>query len=328
MRVVVDGKVLDTDESTICYRYPSQRGFVETLYLTNDGQLFLVLQRPDGGTGAFEFSTLDVHQAAQWLDECGAPDEAYQQANIALEENPESPVRRSLRQILSVVGVVSLKTADGLIWLMRNVRPDARRVQPTQRINWPKWVKPALMRRQGGICLYCGYRRTSGNLQIEHIIPVTRGGSNEIDNLQLICGPCNQRKNIQTDAEFRARYSRLVPRTPLTPPVRRISQREFREETRRTRQAESVRHFRRTRFISMRERVLTGCLVLWIVVALVLYLALVEIGLTGDFVVWPSLILGAAAGLGVLLRAHLTGAMLENDELAAVEDDDSVDDGT
>ncbi len=318
MRVVVDGKVLDTDESTVCHRAPSQRGIAETLYLSDEGQLFLVLQDP---AGTVEFTSLDMDQAAQWLDERGAPDEAYQEANIELEEDTESPANGSFRRILSIVGAVSVRAADGLIWLMRNVRPDARRVPPTKRINWPKWVKPALMRRQGGICLYCGYRRTAGNLEIEHIIPAVRGGSNEMDNLQLTCRPCNLRKGPQTDQEFRARYSRLVPRIPLTPPRRRISQREFREETRRTVQAESVRHFRRTRFVSMRERVITGCLILWGVIAIAVYLALAQVGISEDIALWPSIALGAAAGLGVFLRAHLTGAMLESDELT--EEDDS-----
>ncbi len=165
-------------------------------------------------------------------------------------------------------------------------------------------------------------------MDIDHIVPVVRGGSNAKSNLQVICRPCNQRKGLQTDEEFRARYSRLIPQRLLTPPRRRIDQREFREETQRTSQVESVRHFRRTRFVPMRERVLVGCLVLGIAVALVLYLSLTGLGLHEDFALWPSLVLGAAAGLGVLLRAHLTGAMLENDELAAEEDDDPVDDST
>jgi hypothetical protein len=39
-----------------------------------------------------------------------------------------------------------------------------------------------------GKCIWCG--RTD-NLSIDHIIPVTLGGSNEEDNLQCLCLPCN-----------------------------------------------------------------------------------------------------------------------------------------
>ena len=73
----------------------------------------------------------------------------------------------------------------------------------------------------------------------------------------------------------------------------------------------------------MRERVLVGCLVLGIVVALAFYLALAQVGINEDFALWPSIVVGVTAGLGVFLRAHLTGAMLEDSELAKVEDEGS-----
>lgn len=38
---------------------------------------------------------------------------------------------------------------------------------------------------------------------IEHLTPVARGGTNELDNLTLSCRPCNRRKGTLTEAEFR-----------------------------------------------------------------------------------------------------------------------------
>ncbi|MEO1300160.1 MAG: HNH endonuclease, partial [Cyanobacteria bacterium J06636_16] len=35
---------------------------------------------------------------------------------------------------------------------------------------------------------------------IEHIIPLSRGGTNDLDNLALACQGCNNHKYIQTDA--------------------------------------------------------------------------------------------------------------------------------
>jgi hypothetical protein len=49
-------------------------------------------------------------------------------------------------------------------------------------------------------CVYCGARRVA--LQIEHIIPRIRGGSNRVTNLTLACEPCNVRKGNQTAEEF------------------------------------------------------------------------------------------------------------------------------
>jgi len=45
----------------------------------------------------------------------------------------------------------------------------------------------------GGICRYCGKPFTDGH--IDHIIPVSRGGTNDRENLVYCCAPCNLRKH-------------------------------------------------------------------------------------------------------------------------------------
>lgn len=58
------------------------------------------------------------------------------------------------------------------------------------------------VRRQvldNAVCACCG---TSERLCIDHIIPVSRGGSCEIENLQALCFSCNARKGAKTMVEF------------------------------------------------------------------------------------------------------------------------------
>lgn len=43
-------------------------------------------------------------------------------------------------------------------------------------------------------CLCCGQERP---LTADHIVPVSRGGSNFIENIQPLCKPCNSRKNTR-----------------------------------------------------------------------------------------------------------------------------------
>ena len=192
-------------------------------------------------------------------------------------------------------------------------RRDERRIRPTERVAWPKGLKRILMRRQDNTCVYCGYRRRATSLDIDHVIPVARGGSNDPGNLQVICRPCNQRKGVQTDEEFRARYSRLVPQRGLTPPQRRISQNEFREETRRTTEVDSARQFRQTRFISKSSKINSGCTAIGVGVAVVALFLLAFWGAEGLLLLMPPLILGGGAGFGIRIRAYVTGATIEDE---------------
>lgn len=40
-------------------------------------------------------------------------------------------------------------------------------------------------------CKYCG---STNKLEIDHIIPLAMGGSNDLDNLQILCKKCNRKK--------------------------------------------------------------------------------------------------------------------------------------
>jgi hypothetical protein len=58
----------------------------------------------------------------------------------------------------------------------------------------------ALVAFWGRRCVYCGLR--ADRLEVEHIVPVTRGGTDDLTNLTLACPTCNRRKGRQTAAEF------------------------------------------------------------------------------------------------------------------------------
>ena len=61
-----------------------------------------------------------------------------------------------------------------------------------------------LVESTGGRCAYCGGTKP---LEPEHRTPLSRGGSNTIDNIAPACHRCNARKHRMTEAEFSARIA-------------------------------------------------------------------------------------------------------------------------
>jgi hypothetical protein len=54
-------------------------------------------------------------------------------------------------------------------------------------------VREYLLEKFGRKCAYCGAENTP--LQVEHIRPKSKGGSNRVSNLTVACGPCNNKKD-------------------------------------------------------------------------------------------------------------------------------------
>ena len=61
-------------------------------------------------------------------------------------------------------------------------------------------VKAYLLQKCGHECAYCKAKNVP--LQIEHIIPKSRGGTDRVSNLTVACEDCNQKKDNLTAAEF------------------------------------------------------------------------------------------------------------------------------
>ena len=62
----------------------------------------------------------------------------------------------------------------------------------------------------GYSCAICGYATdTKSQITVDHIIPRADGGTNDIENLQLLCGRCNQRKN-KIEQRARNEVQRLI----------------------------------------------------------------------------------------------------------------------
>lgn len=71
-------------------------------------------------------------------------------------------------------------------------------------------VREYLLNKWGRQCVYC--KAENVPLQIEHIHPWAKGGSNRVSNLALACEPCNQAKGSQDVKAFLSRKPDLLAR--------------------------------------------------------------------------------------------------------------------
>lgn len=62
-------------------------------------------------------------------------------------------------------------------------------------------IHSILSKRDGEECQACGAK---DHLEIDHDVPVSRGGTNDLRNLQLLCAPCNRSKGAKTMDEWQS----------------------------------------------------------------------------------------------------------------------------
>lgn len=64
----------------------------------------------------------------------------------------------------------------------------------------------ALWIRQDGKCAACSACMENNGCHVDHIIPIARGGTHFIGNIQLLCAQCNLRKRVALPIAFRVRH--------------------------------------------------------------------------------------------------------------------------
>lgn len=57
-----------------------------------------------------------------------------------------------------------------------------------------------IFKRDNYTCAYCG--KIGGKLEGDHIVPISKGGSDDLNNLTTSCRQCNRQKKDKTVSEF------------------------------------------------------------------------------------------------------------------------------
>ena len=213
-----------------------------------------------------------------------------------------------------VAGRAGLWAVDWFHQYSLRIRAGERAVAKTIRVRFSEEDRRRISSRQGNRCMYCGVTLNKNNRQIDHIYPAEFGGSNEDHNLQALCGPCNARKGVQIDEDFRNRYRELLASVPVgTPPRTRIPQERFRAITRRTRQGEATRGLRQAVFRTPRQKIMTSSAIAGGVLGAAWFVAMPLIfgshPVVGYVALFGGLTVFGAAWAASVWRANLTGVL-------------------
>jgi hypothetical protein len=65
----------------------------------------------------------------------------------------------------------------------------------------PRLCRRTLYQRDRGICMYCAHTVGYHQMEVEHVIPLSRGGRTVWGNVVVACHRCNHRKDARTPEE-------------------------------------------------------------------------------------------------------------------------------
>ena len=76
----------------------------------------------------------------------------------------------------------------------------------------PQKVRRRVYEKYGGRCAYCGQPIAYRDMQVEHLVPLAKGGADREENYMPSCHTCNHYKHTLTIEQFRAEIGRLTAR--------------------------------------------------------------------------------------------------------------------
>jgi hypothetical protein len=84
---------------------------------------------------------------------------------------------------------------------------------------WSEKIRPRIIRRDRNTCQMCDRTLLAVDLEVDHIVPRARGGTDDPSNLRTLCKPCHRGLKGRTASETLPRFARSAASEPTAYPV-------------------------------------------------------------------------------------------------------------
>jgi hypothetical protein len=135
------------------------------------------------------FTDEDVEQVSEWTGRKGKAISAMVEVGY-LDRSEDGSLSLHNWGNRTGAGVASLlKTRDRMKTTMRERRTDG---------TVPMRTRAMVLARDGYRCRYCS---SEESLEVDHVVPLAKGGSNDPANLVASCRSCNRKKGVRVDVK-------------------------------------------------------------------------------------------------------------------------------
>jgi len=148
----------------------------------------------------------------------------YQGVARALDEQFRLFDFESWAELAAAADAEAIRTPTRAIRVPRVIVLVAHAQLPRHRI---RFSRINVYARDESTCQYCGRRLPRSELNLDHVVPRSRGGSTSWENVVCSCGPCNLRKGGRTPEEAAMRLLRQPARPQWTAVFRAAARRAF-----------------------------------------------------------------------------------------------------
>jgi 5-methylcytosine-specific restriction enzyme A len=108
--------------------------------------------------------------------------------------------RKAIREIINEINIHKKSQSTEQVATKSEIRSYQSKIKlkkQTRSRYIPASIRVSVLNRDKYKCVFCGRNSQQIELEVDHIIPFSKGGSNDISNLQTLCFDCNRGKGVR-----------------------------------------------------------------------------------------------------------------------------------